>query len=127
MRYSKAEVEEARASLRFLRPGKTIYTVLRHRAASGMFRRISLLVWTPRGPRYLDWGASRLLGCSVPDHGEGLGVPGAGMDMGFHLVNRLGQALFPKGFKLAKNRHGRNGDKSGFEKDGGYAFEHRWI
>lgn len=126
MKYGEWEVNEARESLAGLKPGDTIWTILRHRARSGMFRRISVLVFAEGEPRFLDWPAARLLGLGLPDDGEGIGVSGCGQDMGFHLVYELGRRLFPKGFKVAKNQ-GRNGDKSGRELDGGYAFKHRWL
>ena|ERR1035437_1828097 len=53
------------------------------------------------------------------------GDGGCGMDMGFHLVYNLGRTLFPEGFKV--EGRGRNGDASGWDKDGGYALKQRWI
>ena len=44
----KAEQEEAIARLRnWIRPGDTLYTVLRHRAASGMSRSIDVYGFAP--------------------------------------------------------------------------------
>lgn len=43
------------------------------------------------------------------------------MDMTFEVVYELGHYLYPKGFKLSKGQYGRNGDTSGYDKDGGYA------
>src|SRR5688572_7990389 len=41
----QAERDEAAAELRkLLKPGDTVYTILRHRAASGMFRVIDLVI-----------------------------------------------------------------------------------
>jgi hypothetical protein len=49
-------------------------------------------------------------------------MSGAGMDMGFELVYRLGQAMWPNG---TPEPHGtRNGQP---DSDGGYALEHKWL
>ncbi len=47
--------------------------------------------------------------------------------MAFDCIYRLGRAMFPEGFKMAKHQHGRNGDTSRFEKDGGYAFRNEYL
>jgi hypothetical protein len=61
------------------------------------------------------------------ERSQGLTVGGCGMDMGFALVYDLSRTLFPDGFKLAKDQYGRNGDKSGYDRDGGYALRHQWL
>ena len=85
---------------------------------------------------------------------DGLIVGGCGMDMGFHVVYNLGRVLFPDGFPVVercdkcqdrpgldglgrpcktckgtgqKPARGRNGDMSGWDKDGGYALKQRWL
>jgi hypothetical protein len=85
----------------------------------------------------------------------GIVVGGCGMDMGFSLVYNLSRSLWPDGFgypvahdpecsatqyrpetkehaQKPLNRgvtflHGRNRDTSGWDEDGGYALEHRWL
>lgn len=47
------------------------------------------------------------------------------MDMGFSVVYNLSSALFPDGFKTTG--FGRNGDTSGWDKDGGYKLKQEWI
>ena len=68
--------------------------------------------------------------------------------MGFEVVYNLGRQLFPKGFGTVSyggicpqtkeeaerlvatgktSFCGRNGDKSGWDNDGGYALKHRWL
>lgn len=101
MRYSKQEQQEARERLlQWLKPGDTVYTILRHRSASGMSRRISP-VQLPTEPggyfHHLDRSVAILLGLKG-DNGEGVTIGGCGMDMGFALVYDLAGALWPKGY-----------------------------
>lgn len=120
-----------------LKPGDTVYTILRHAAKSGMMRRISLVVIKDNKPRQIDHIAAALgvanfktvtrydsRGSGYKDREEGLVMSGCGMDMGFALVYELGRALHPDGFDT---EHGRNGDTSGRDNDGGYAFNHKWL
>lgn len=126
-KYSKEDVSSAREMLRkFLRPGDTVYTVLRHCSRSGMTRHIDLYKLEKNDRIYLSGYAATVMGDSRSRDGA-IVVGGCGMDMGFHLVYNLGRTLFPKGFKLRKGQRGRNGDTSGFDNDGGYALNHRWL
>lgn len=131
MENDPVEIAELR---KLLKPGDTVYTVLRHRSASGMSRVIDVFVIrkTEYGrkeyePRRLAHMVARALGRTYDDRYEGVKSNGVGMDMGFELIYNLGRALFPNGFKLRKGEHGRNGDTSGFDKDGGYALNHKWL
>lgn len=98
------EKEQALQNLRnWIKPGDTVYTVLRHVSASGMTRVISLVVIKPgkRGeaPRLIhpNYAAAKVLGWTLTTkHGsDGIRVSGCGMDMGFHLVYTLGRVLWP--------------------------------
>lgn len=104
----------------------TIFTVLRHVSASGMSRRIDVYAIKDNRPLYLS-GICEKLGIGKIGKDRGLIVNGCGMDMGFAIVYDLGRKVFPNGFKLRKNENGRNGDKSGFDKDGGYALKQEWL
>lgn len=120
------EMQEAREYLRsILKPGDTIFCVLRHVSTSGMSRRISFF-----GPDnvFLDGYISKALDIKRADKNrsgqwiEGLIIGGAGMDMGFHVVYELGHALWPNG---TPEPHGyRNGEP---DSEGGYALKHRWL
>lgn len=122
-KFSKSETDEARKTLlEWLKPGDTIYTIVRHVSSSGMSRVIDLVIFKDNQPIHIAWNAGKVLGWTHDRDREGLKVGGCGMDMCFHTVYSLGRALFPDGFKLADNQHGRNGDTSGFDPDGGYAF-----
>lgn len=107
MKYSKAEIEQAKAGLlRLVKSGDTVYTVLRSCARSGMSRRIDLYVidGSPEmqelnggKPRlqYLSGYAAVVMGRPRPPTGKpGIEIKGCGMDMGFALVDDLRAALF---------------------------------
>lgn len=122
------EKDEAVQYLRkMLKPGDTVYTVLRHVSSSGMSRRMDLFVIRKNVPYWISGYVGRVLGLRRHPKHDGLTVSGCGMDMGFHVVYSLSQCLFPKGFKVPKGGHGRNGDTSGYDNDGGYALNQRWL
>lgn len=112
--------DEARAELRaILKPGDTIYCILRHVSRSGMHRRISLLT---ADRRQLDWLIDRAGWGRTSSRGEGLVADGCGMDMGFHLVYNLGRSVWPDG---TPEPHGtRNGEP---DTCGGYALRQSWL
>lgn len=109
-----------------LKPGDTVYCFLKHVSRSGMMRHIQLLTGEGKSIRDITALASDATGISTTEHGA-LKVGGCGMDMGFHAVYSLGRAMYREGFKLPKGAYGRNGDTSGFDRDGGYAFRHSWL
>lgn len=114
--------EQAREGLlAILKPGDTVYTVLRHVSASGMSRNIDAYVFRDDRPVYLSGYASTLIGWPMAKR-SGIVVGGCGMDMGFHLVHTLGALLWPDG---TGEPHGtRNGEP---DSDGGYALKHAWL
>lgn len=147
----QAEIQEAVRDLRaLLSPGDTIDCVLRHVSRSGMYRSISLFQRGKNGPRDITYLVGLACCLKIDKHG-GLGVGGCGMDMGFHVVYGLGRTLFPDGFGVkgtygedtdfrpisreaaaatvaqGAEYHGRNGDTSGWDNDGGYALRHNWL
>jgi len=138
-----AQREEARERLlEMLKPGETVYTVLRHVSASGMARWISPIITGTDGPYDLTYWAARLLDERVDQKHYGVKVVGCGMDMGFHLVYNLSSVLFPAGFSCVGHTSGdvarhrcpsndhNNGDRDYTphpHKDGGYALRQAWI
>jgi hypothetical protein len=133
---TKAEKEQLKTEAisylrKILKPGTTVYTVLRHVSASGMSRRIDLYAIRNNKPVCLTGYVSHILGLKRHHREDGLVVGGCGMDMGFHVVYSLSYSLFPKGFIPAKAnppRHGRNGsDPNELDQDGGYALNHEWL
>lgn len=121
---AKERAQEALTMLhKVLKPGDTVYTVLRHVSSSGMSRRIDCYaIGKDKRPFYLS-GYMEAIGIAKRHASkQGLVVPGCGMDMGFHLVYSLGCALWPKG---TKKPHGtRNGEP---DSTGGYALKNEWI
>jgi hypothetical protein len=146
----EAEKAEALASLRkMLKPGQTVYTVLRKRSASGMSRVIDLviayrqqeLIYPKLPDGRTDWDATptkklgapqiRSIGFLASKAGvgerwdsdwQGIRIGGCGMDMGFELVYRLGYRMWPNG--TPKPHSNRNGKP---DNDGGYALKHSWL
>lgn len=119
----KLEQGEARRSLlEFIKPGTTVYTVLRHVSSSGMSRRIDCFVIRKNKPLCLTHQVAKALDYQQSKHDGALVIGGAGMDMGFHVVYSLGQALWPHG---TRKPHGtRNGEP---DSEGGYAIKQEWM
>lgn len=121
------ERAEAIAKLReWVKPGDKVYTILRQTSRSGMSRHIStLIVDKASGDAFEISGyVAKAIERRRADDG-GIVAQGCGMDMGFEVVYNLSRVLFPEGFKV--EGRGRNGDTSGWDKDGGYALRHVWL
>jgi len=150
-RAQQAEAAEAAEDLRrILKPGDTVWTVLRHVSRSGMRRRIDMVKiedggelrqaaelvigsWesgdlagavnqlsaaledSGTGELYLTGYASRVLNPERKQEypGDGITADGAGMDMGFDLVYRLGHALWPDGYQCSGAGCGSNDHVNG--------------
>lgn len=104
-RMTKAQRAEYLDKLReHLKPGDTVFTVIRHVAASGMSRCLDVLTLRPgeRGridKSWLSFWVAAALDIPFSERHDSLNVSGAGMDMGFHVVSTLSRALFPDGFE----------------------------
>lgn len=127
-KHTKQEVTEELARMHdWIKPGDTLYTILEHRAASGMSRwiRCLLVKIDDKGKPYFlypNHAVSVILGLRRSREREGVFISGCGMDMGFEIAYRLGQALWPDG---TPEPHGtRNGKPDSY---GGYALRHRWL
>ena len=126
MNAKQKERDEAVRELReILKPGDTVFTKLQHCSRSGMSRVIMPIVFRDNEPRYLGWLVAKACGDTYDRKNEGVKIGGCGMDMGFALVYNLARTLFPQGFKV--EGRGRNGDTSGWDKDGGYGLNQRWL
>lgn len=114
--------EQALETLRkLLKPGDTVYTILRHVSKSGMSRHIDLVVISEGRPRNISFFAATAMRDSQAKDGS-IKVNGCGMDMGFHLVYNLGYYLWPEG---TQKPHGsRNGEP---DSSGGYALKQEWL
>jgi len=131
MTTTKEKSEQQKKAIAFLRkalkPGKTVYTIVRKVSSSGMSRQISTFITQKNSTIDITWYVAHALDYRRDPNNGALKVNGCGMDMGFHVVYNLGRKLYPNGFKLAKKQHGRNGDKSGIDTDGGYALRQEWL
>jgi hypothetical protein len=117
-----------------LKPGDTLYTVLRSVSRTGMSRVIDVFFFSSDADgkiqkQWLSYWIAKAGDMTFQrgDVGkpEGIKISGCGMDMGFSIVYHLGRTLYPDGFAVAGR--GRNGDTSGHDNDGGYAFRHEWL
>lgn len=115
--------QQAIGSLReILKPGQTVYSVLRHVSASGMSRRISFMIPVADGSiQNLDYFIGLACDYKQSDN-QGLIVSGCGMDMGFAVVYRIGRIVWPDG---TPEPHGRRNGAP--DSDGGYALKSEWI
>jgi len=126
MNVKQREKEDAIKELReILSPGDTVFTKLQHCSRSGMSRVIMPIIIKNDEPQYIGWLVAKACGDTYSRTHEGVKVGGCGMDMGFALVYELSRTLFREGFKV--EGRGRNGDTSGWDKDGGYALKQRWL
>jgi hypothetical protein len=93
---STAERDEAIRTLKQdikLKPGETVWTVLRHVSASGMSRTIDIFVIRDKKPRRISHLVARAVGYGFDRDRMGIKSQGGGMDMGFEAVYNLGYAL----------------------------------
>jgi len=138
-RAAKIEREEAKAKLReWIKPGDTVYTILRHVSRSRMLREIGIVLLTPpddmgaqvkvppaRHPGMVDLHPNYLVAEALGERigkRDGVIVGGCGMDMGFHLVYNLGRVLWPDGFgcigKECRSNDHSNGDRDDYAPHG---------
>ena len=102
----------------WLKRDDTIYTVLRHRSASGMTRYIDLYVIRDGRPLRLTWSVAQALNWPYDTKREALKVTGCGMDMGFHAVYTLSAVLFRDSETFRDPVTGE---------DAGYSLRHEWM
>ena len=143
-----AEQERDKERLReMVKPGDTVYTVLRHVSRSGMYRVIDLLVIKDNEPQRITGLAADLLEGYDSRH-RGAKASGCGMDTGFHLVYNLSRVLNPGGFSCIGEGCPSNDHSNRVEppenacigemcsnlncadwihSDGGYALRQRWM
>jgi hypothetical protein len=94
-----------------VKPGDTIYTILRHVSSSGMSRVIDVVLIQDNKPTNIAYSVSKALDWPIDKNYDGIKVGGCGMDMGFHLVYTLSRKLF----------------KDDMTTDAGYALKQDWI
>ena len=120
MKYKAEHVASAREHLfRNLKPGDTVYTILKHVSDSGMSRTIDAYVIRDGRPVWIGGPVAAVLGLAYDDRRQGAKVSGAGMDMGFHLVYSLAGTLWP-GYQSPTP-----GERT--TATGGYALRQEWL
>lgn len=121
MSLNPQQVAAANDLKRWLQPGATVYTTLRHVSKSGMNRWIDFYTYVDNQPIRLTYLVALVCEYKYDIKREALKVQGGGMDMGFSVVYNLGCALWPTG---TSEPHGtRNGEP---DYHGGYALRHSW-
>jgi hypothetical protein len=105
-----------------IRPNDTLYTQLEHVTKSGMTRYIKVRQIKDDYPYDWTYLVAKILGWTYSDKYNAIKVGGCGMDMGFHVIYTLGQALWPDGTPEPHGR--RNGE---WDSCGGYAIKQRWL
>ena len=85
--------------LKHLKPGATVYTLLRHTSKSGQNRVIELYAILDNTPYVISGYAADFLEGYDRKY-RGCKAHGCGMDMGFHLVEKLSYKLFGNGSAL---------------------------
>src|SRR3990167_1337240 len=118
MKYSKSEIEESLTKLReWIKPGDTVYTVLRHVSRSGMSRNISVVLIDGDAMLHPNHAVACVTGAPLVRGGmnDAIKMGGCGMNMGFALVYELAARLWPNGYgcmgdKCNSNDH-TNGDR----------------
>lgn len=99
------ERAEAIEKLReWIKPGDTVYTILRSVSKSGMSREIGVVLMYQDERRGIvdlhpNWLVSKATGYRTGKR-DGIVMGGCGMDMGFALVYDLSRTLFPEGFGI---------------------------
>lgn len=120
----------------YLKPGQTVYVILRHASKSGMSRSISAVI-----PTISDEGkpgiydithlVAKACDLTVDNQHGGVKMGGCGSDMGFMLVYDLARTMYPQGFDCIgdgcpSNDHS-NGENNVHHSDGGYSFRKSWL
>ena len=120
----------------YLKPGQTVYVILRHASKSGMSRSISAVIPTiskegKPGIYDITHLVAQACDLAMDSHHGGVKIGGVGMDMGFALVYDLSCTMWPSGFDCIgngcpSNDHSNHEDNA-HHKDGGYALKKSWI
>ena len=109
MKPTKEDVIRARESLAYLKPGDTVYTIIRHVSRSGMQRQVSLVTIQPYGDdvskRYAlhpNYSAALLIGARLNRDGphDAIVRNGCGYDVAADTVQCLSRALFDNDYAL---------------------------
>lgn len=128
-RKNEAEKAEAIESLRkYLSPGATVYTVLRHRSRSGMYRVIDAYVIVDNEPYRISYSAAKATGYRYDRRHEGVGIGGCGFDVGFELVHHLSYVMHgTKDTNVSDRERSHPLEPTPEKYRAGYSLKHRWL
>jgi len=101
--YDREKIEAIDTLKQIVKPGDTVYTILRYVSPSAPVRHIGLIVFSDGVPCTLDYHASKALGYRVNKGKNAVVVRGEGMDMGFSVVYNLSQVIFHDGYALKQH------------------------
>ena len=120
----------------YLKPGQTVYVILRHASKSGMSRSISAVIPTiseegKPGIYDITHLVAQACDLTMDTQHNGVKIGGMGMDMGFALVYDLSRTMWPSGFDCIgdgcpSNDHS-NHENNAHHVDGGYALRKSWL
>jgi len=113
---TKAEQQEYQDTIARLRewikPGDTVYTILRQVSRTGMSRQISVVVSDGQGGfLHPNYAVALAIGAPLGRSGgsDAIRMSGCGMDMGFALVYELSHRIYPEYTCLGKRTDGSRG------------------
>ncbi len=106
---------------KLIKPGSTVYTILRNVSRDGMSRQIDTVIVRKGKIQNITQLVGDATYTRIGKHGS-LVVGGYGMDMGFAVTYDLGCFMWPKGTRKAHGR--RNGSP---DHGGGYTFRQAWL
>ncbi len=141
MKATKAQRAESLEILRdIVKPGDTLYTILRHVSSSGMYRVIDVYkMESVKGEvvkHWLSYHIARVLDYRFSEKHEAVGVGGCGMDMGFSVVYNVSRALYAQGYKCLGKKCPSNSHvnspakpkiKGRYTHTDGYAVSQKWL
>lgn len=129
----KEQLEAINSLKEIIKPGMTVFTVLKHVSRSGMMRHVAPYVIINNEPHWIGYRVAKALDWPLADD-DGVKIGGCGMDVGFELVYNLSRVLFRDNFVcIGENCHSNdhvNGDRDRtphLHSDAGYALRQRWI
>ena len=116
MAYNATDQAEALTALRKMRikPGETVYTIVRHVAPSGMSRVIDCYIMRKNKPVWIGWHMARILDYPLHREYQGMKVPGCGMDMCFKVVYDLASVLWHKSGRSYGTKNGEPNKDPGY-------------
>ena len=96
MKPTKEDIARARESFAHLKPGDTVYTILRHVSRSGMRREVSVVVFQDGHAYHPNYSAAVLIGAPLNRSGSRDAIirNGCGYDVCADTVGNLSYALF---------------------------------